>query len=251
MSERSLQVHSASYHHCSVFLVSLQQCSIFAIPTSQVLLQQSCAQNWIVGVLSCLRIRVPHGSLPPGLNIKLSLPDAHYKKNKKKIEISVDDKVKWSYKWTSTFAPPMGQDLLSTLSSTVKVSLSSKHRFRRHPLGSYSTRIVDFLLDTDKPLILEDDRHGTCATITMHLSPVVDYQKALSASVDASLARLDTNPRLAEGLDDADQALSAMQTMNHAVETCGQYIVPLGQALRLMTKLIDNVAEAHPFLKVG
>ncbi|KAF8835688.1 hypothetical protein BDN67DRAFT_1072304 [Paxillus ammoniavirescens] len=186
------------------------------------------------------------------LNIKLSLPDARYEKNEKKIKISVDGKVKWSYKWTSTFAPPLGQDLLTTLSSTVKVSLSGKHRFGRHALGSYSSRIVDFLLlDPDKPLILEDDRYGACATITTHLSPVVDYQKALSASLDASLARLDANPRLAEGLDDVDQAASAMETMNYAVETSGQYIVPLGQALRLMIKLIDNVAEAHPFLKVG
>ncbi|KIJ13356.1 hypothetical protein PAXINDRAFT_13920 [Paxillus involutus ATCC 200175] len=184
-----------------------------------------------------------HGSLLPDLSIELSLPDARYEKNQKKIEISVDDKVKWSYKWTNTFAPPLDQDLLSTLSSTVRVSLSGEHRFRRHPLGSYSTRIVDFLLDTDKPLILKDDRHGACATITMRLSPVVDYQKALGASVDASLARLDANPRLAEGLDDVDQAVSAMQTMDYAVETSGQYIVPLGQALRLMIKLIDNVAE--------
>jgi hypothetical protein len=120
----------------------------------------------------------------------------------------------------------------------------------------------------DKPLTLEDDRHVACATITIRLSPVVDYQKALNASVDASLARLDNNPRLAEGLDDVDQAISSMQTMDYAVQTSGQYIVPLGQALRLMIKLIDNVAEvgvssflgfqgasdrtqAHPFLKVG
>jgi hypothetical protein len=58
-----------------------------------------------------------------------------------------------------------------------------------------------------------------------------------------------------------------MQGVNYAVETYGQYIAPLGQALRLMIKLIDNVAEvgvssfgfkgssdrtqAHPLLKVG
>ncbi|KIJ14661.1 hypothetical protein PAXINDRAFT_12491 [Paxillus involutus ATCC 200175] len=45
------------------------------------------------------------------LNIALSLPDARYQKNKKKIKISVDDKVEWSHKWTDTFAPPMGQVL--------------------------------------------------------------------------------------------------------------------------------------------
>jgi hypothetical protein len=35
----------------------------------------------------------------------------------------------------------------------------------------------------------------------MGLSPVVDYQQALNNWVDASLARLDNNQVLAEGLD--------------------------------------------------
>jgi hypothetical protein len=102
----------------------------------------------------------------------------------------------------------------------------------------------------------------------MRLAPVVDYQQALNASVDASLARLVNKPILAEGLDNVDQVISAMQTMDYAVETYGQYVAPLGQALRLMIKLIDNVAEvgvssflgfqgasdftqAHPLLKLG
>ncbi|KIK78861.1 hypothetical protein PAXRUDRAFT_82127, partial [Paxillus rubicundulus Ve08.2h10] len=32
--------------------------------------------------------------------IELSLPDARYQKNKKKIKISVDGKVEWTHKWT-------------------------------------------------------------------------------------------------------------------------------------------------------
>ncbi|KIK81665.1 hypothetical protein PAXRUDRAFT_102350, partial [Paxillus rubicundulus Ve08.2h10] len=183
--------------------------------------------------------------------IKLSLPDEHYQANTKKIEISVNDKVEWSYKWTKTFAPPLGNDLIIPLSSTVKVSFSGKHRVRHHLLGSYSGRVVDLLLDKETPLALKDDRHAACATISMRLSPVVDYQQALNVSIDASLARLDNNPRLAEGLDDVDKVMSAMQSMDYAVETYGQYIAPLGQALRLMVKLIDNLAEAHTFLKVG
>ncbi|KIJ07625.1 hypothetical protein PAXINDRAFT_19198 [Paxillus involutus ATCC 200175] len=184
------------------------------------------------------------------LNIELSLPDALYQKNKKKIEISVGDKVKWSYEWTDAFAPPLGQNLFIPLSSIVKISLVGHHRIRDHVLGSHSGRIIDFFLDK-APRTLQSDRHGACATITMCLSPVADYQQALMASIDASLARLDNNQRLAEGLDNVDQAISAMQTVDYAVVTYGQYIAPLGQALRLMIKLIDNVAEAHPLLKVG
>ncbi|KIJ14091.1 hypothetical protein PAXINDRAFT_100315 [Paxillus involutus ATCC 200175] len=184
------------------------------------------------------------------LKIELSLPDARYQKNKKKIKISVDDKVEWSYKWTKAFAPPLGQDLIIPISSTVKIVLIGKRRIRDHLLGSYSGRIIDFL-DKDKPFTLENDQHGACATITMGLSSAADYQQALIASVDASLARLDNSPRLEEGLDMVDQANSSMQVAYSAVETYGQYIAPLGQALRLMIKLIDNVADAHPLLKVG
>ncbi|KIK93472.1 hypothetical protein PAXRUDRAFT_12649 [Paxillus rubicundulus Ve08.2h10] len=80
-----------------------------------------------------------------------------------------------------------------------------------------------------KPLTLRDDRHVTCATITMCLSLVADYQQA-------SLA-------LTDGLGHVDQAVSVMQTVDYAVETYGQYIAPWGQALRLVIKLIDNVAD--------
>ncbi|KAF8838113.1 hypothetical protein BDN67DRAFT_124834, partial [Paxillus ammoniavirescens] len=105
---------------------------------------------------------------------------------------------------------------------------------------------MDFL-DKDKSLTLQDDRQITCAKLTMGLSPVTDYQQALIASVDASLARMGYNPRLEEGLDNVD----SMQAAYSAVETCGEYIAPLGQALQLMKKLIDNLAEAHPMLKLG
>ncbi|KIJ10822.1 hypothetical protein PAXINDRAFT_16218 [Paxillus involutus ATCC 200175] len=112
------------------------------------------------------------GLLPPGLNVELHLLNARYQKNEKKIEISVDDKVEWSYKWTNTFAPLLDQDLFIPLSSTVKISLIGKHRVRRHRLGCYSARVIDFLLDQETPLTLQDDRHGSCATITMRLAPL-------------------------------------------------------------------------------
>ncbi|KIK75059.1 hypothetical protein PAXRUDRAFT_835819 [Paxillus rubicundulus Ve08.2h10] len=188
------------------------------------------------------------------LKIELSLPDARYQKNKKKIKISVDGKVKWTDKWTKpeAFAPPFeGRDLHIPLSSTVQISLFGKHCIRNHLVGSYSGRAIDFVINKGKPLTLQDCGYGACATVTMGLSPVVDYQQALNASVDASLARLDNNPRLEQGIEDVDQANPSIEATYSAVETCGQYIVPLGQALQLMKKLVDNVAEAHPLLKLG
>jgi hypothetical protein len=220
------------------------------------------------------------GFLPPGLNIELSPSHARYQKKEKTIEISIDDKVKWSYRWTDTFTPQFGQDLyvwrsysdrynpltvirrsLIPLSSTVNVSLIRKDHVLYHLSGSYSGRVTDFLLDKgmfsmeissldcvskcrlETSLTLEDDRHVACATVTMQLSPVIDFQQAVNDWVDTSLARLGNNQGLAEGVDKLDQAISAMQAANYAVETCGQYIAPLGQALRLMIKLIDNVAD--------
>ncbi|KIJ04592.1 hypothetical protein PAXINDRAFT_22114 [Paxillus involutus ATCC 200175] len=185
------------------------------------------------------------------LNIELSPSHPCYQKKEKTIKISIDDKVNWSYRWTDTFTPQFGQDLLIPLSSTVNVSLIRKGHVLYYLSGSYSGRVTDFHLDKETSLILEDDRHVACATVTMQLSPVVDFQQAVNDWVDMSLARLGNNQGLAEGVDELDQAISAMQAANYAVETCGQYIAPLGQALRLMIKLIDNVADVHPLLKVG
>jgi hypothetical protein len=82
----------------------------------------------------------------------------------------------------------------------------------------------------------------------MALSPLVDYQQAWNHSVDASLGRLDNNKVVAEGFDNTDRAVPDNQAMNYYVETRGRHIAPLGQALRLMDKLIANVAEVGVFI---
>ncbi|KAF8838779.1 hypothetical protein BDN67DRAFT_971003 [Paxillus ammoniavirescens] len=66
------------------------------------------------------------------LRIELSLPNAFHQGNEKDIKILVDDKVEWS---------------LIPLSSIVQISLIGKHHILHHPLGSYSGRVIDFLLD--------------------------------------------------------------------------------------------------------
>ncbi|KAF8840521.1 hypothetical protein BDN67DRAFT_968485, partial [Paxillus ammoniavirescens] len=85
----------------------------------------------------------------------------------------------------------------------------------------------------------------------MGLCAIIDYQQAQIDSVDASLAQLDNTQSLAGRLVNGDQAISAVLARNSAITTCGQYAVPLGQALRLMKNLIHNVAQGHPFLRVG
>ncbi|KIJ19063.1 hypothetical protein PAXINDRAFT_97128 [Paxillus involutus ATCC 200175] len=163
-------------------------------------------------------------------SLDIKLLDARYEKNEKEINLSVDDEVQWSYKWTNKFAPLLGLNFHMPISSTVEISLVDKHRVYHRLLGSYSGRVIEFLLDAERPLTLQHRLHGACATITMDLSPLVDYQQAWKHSFDMSLAS---------------------QIMNYYVETCGQHIVPLGQALRLMDKLINNVPEEHPLLNLG
>ncbi|KAF8835466.1 hypothetical protein BDN67DRAFT_427862 [Paxillus ammoniavirescens] len=85
------KVRSVSFPHCKSFFVSL--------------LTTMADSNVTLSTATMLHAKVD------SLEIGPSLPDARYQKNKKKIEISVDDKVEWSYKWTKTFAPPLGKDL--------------------------------------------------------------------------------------------------------------------------------------------
>ncbi|KIK73738.1 hypothetical protein PAXRUDRAFT_578599, partial [Paxillus rubicundulus Ve08.2h10] len=101
------------------------------------------------------------GSLPQGLNIELHTSDALYQKNEKQIRISVDDKVKWSYKWTDTFEPSLGQSLLVPPASTVRVSLIGTHRVRRHLLGSYSACVSDFFNSKETSLPLRGGGRAT------------------------------------------------------------------------------------------
>ncbi|KIJ13564.1 hypothetical protein PAXINDRAFT_13528 [Paxillus involutus ATCC 200175] len=187
------------------------------------------------------------------LNIELSPSHARYQKKEKTIEISIDDKDLYVWRSYSDGYNPLTviRRSLIPLSSTVNVSLIRKDHVLYHLSGSYSGRITDFLLDKETSFTLEDDRHVACATITMQLSPVIEFQQAVNDWVDTSLARLGNNQGLAEGVDELDQVISAMQAVNYTVETCRQYIALLGQALRLMIKLIDNVADVHPLLKVG
>jgi hypothetical protein len=99
------------------------------------------------------------------------------------------------------------------------------------------------------PVLFQHGRHAARALITVDLLPLVDYQQAWNDCIDASLGRLDNNKVLAEELNSTDPPVLVMgQVMNYSVETCGKYMAPLGQALRLMNKLIDNVGEVGVFI---
>ena len=97
-------------------------------------------------------------------------------------------------------------------------------------------------LDMDLEL---KDKTGTpiLAHIKIKLSLIADFAKAVMQSVDASLPRLNENKQLAAVSAGIAVAASSASTGYDAVQTLGTYITPLGQALQLIVKIMDNVAD--------
>jgi hypothetical protein len=62
-------------------------------------------------------------------------------------------------------------------------------------------------------------------------------------SVDADVARLDGNTVLPSASDHVDTVVSVTQTSSIVVQTLGSWVGPLGQALQLIVKIMDNIAD--------
>jgi hypothetical protein len=77
------------------------------------------------------------------------------------------------------------------------------------------------------------------ARVKIKLSLIEDFAKAIMEGVDANLLRLSESRLLATGLGGIDMASSGYG----AVETLGTYVTPLGQALQLIVKIVDNIAD--------
>jgi hypothetical protein len=168
------------------------------------------------------------------------------------IVICVDGKQEFkSKKWTTASGPQcQGIRFLFRPSSTMTITIFRKHLLpfpKSDPVGQYLGNIVE-LLENDKEHELRNkDDVPIQACIKIKLSLIEDFRKAIMDGVDASLPRLSENRLLATGLGGIDMASSGYV----AVETLGTYVTPLGQALQLIVKIVDNIADAHPILKVS
>jgi hypothetical protein len=108
------------------------------------------------------------------------------------------------------------------------------------------------------------------AHIKIKLSLLANFAEAIMQGVDARLPRLNENKLLSTLSGGIDAATSSAPVGYDAVQTLGTYITPLGQALQLIVKIMDNVADvgfptlyiyisryilnrfqAHPVLKVS
>jgi len=79
--------------------------------------------------------------------------------------------------------------------------------------------------------------------IKMKLSLISESPEVFMQSVDADIARLHGNSILPSASDQIQAAASVAQTSNAVVQTSGNCVRPLGQALQLIVKIMDNVAD--------
>lgn len=89
------------------------------------------------------------------------------------------------------------------------------------------------------------------AHIKIKLSLLADFAKAIMQGIDASLPRLNEGRLLSTLSGGVNLATSPAPVEYDAVQTLGTYITPLGQALQLIVKIMDNVADvSFPILYI-
>ena len=80
----------------------------------------------------------------------------------------------------------------------------------------------------------------TKGTITTHLSLSSDHAKSIMEGVDARLAALDRNSKVSDALNDVGYAATNLQS---TAQNLGNVITPFGQALQLLVKIGDSIAD--------
>jgi len=79
--------------------------------------------------------------------------------------------------------------------------------------------------------------------IKMKLSLIAESPEVFMQSVDADVARLDDNSILPSASDHIQVAVSMAQTSGAVVQALGNCVRPLGQALQLIVKIMEYVAD--------
>ena len=96
----------------------------------------------------------------------------------------------------------------------------------------------------DITLDLKDENGDAIVSrINMKLSLVSESPEIFMQSVDADVARLGNNSILPSASDHIQMVTSVAQTSSADVQTFGNCVGPLGQALQFIVKIMDNVAD--------
>jgi hypothetical protein len=91
--------------------------------------------------------------------------------------------------------------------------------------------------------LMDENGRAIPSRIKMKLSLISESPEVFMESVDADVARLDGNGILPIASDHIQAAASVGQTSGAVVQTLGNCVGPLGQALQLIVKIMDNVAD--------
>jgi len=132
-------------------------------------------------------------------------------------------------------------------SSTIGIMVFHKRTILKRVLGRY-TGTVTQLIENDATLDLVDETGTKVAAIKVKLCLVSEPEQYFMKRVDADLAHFKDSGVLA-GI--SGHVVSVAQTGDVAAQTLSPCIVPLGQALQLIVKFMDGIADAHPILKVS
>ncbi|KAF9009620.1 ankyrin repeat-containing domain protein [Cyathus striatus] len=134
------------------------------------------------------------------------------------------------------------------LSSTLGIEVVRKSKLPgiKHTEGKCIASVAEFIKQ-DKTIIL----NGGISKITINVSLSKDHANTIIKGVDASLGALNTNPLFGRTSDAIDKTTYAATGVSDTLKTLSDVIIPLGQALQLMVKIGDNLADAHPLLKAS
>jgi hypothetical protein len=103
--------------------------------------------------------------------------------------------------------------------------------------------LIAYLTCLDTALDLMDERGDPIVLhIKMKLSLISESPEVFMRSVDADMARLDGNTVLPSASDHVD---TVTQTSTAVLQTLGNCVGPLGQALQLIVKIMDNFADVY------
>ncbi|KAH7905753.1 ankyrin repeat-containing domain protein [Hygrophoropsis aurantiaca] len=180
------------------------------------------------------------------------------------IKVFVDGKEIWNpdgWKNASQLAREESHMFTFRASSTVHVSIirNSFRKKLRSVLAQrecrleweYKGTMADLFTQDAKLSLQGSDGSPSSSFITIKISLDSNTAKRIMEEVDVNLARLDRNTTVNRASDVIGASVSIVPAAYDAAQTLGTVVTPLGQVLSVLVKIVDNVSDAHPILKVS
>ncbi|KAH7903272.1 hypothetical protein BJ138DRAFT_171728 [Hygrophoropsis aurantiaca] len=180
------------------------------------------------------------------------------------ITVSIDGKEIWhlnGWKGASQLVCEESHMFTFRPSSTLHISIVRKS-FRKKLRGvltgrerqlewKYEGTVANLFVQDVKLALQSSNGSPSSSSITMKISLDSNTAKRIMEEVDANLARLNGNTAVNKASDAIDKAVSTAPAAYDAAQTLGTVVTPLGQALSVLVKVVDNFSDAHPILKAS